>query len=76
MIPASVLGKLKTVSQFAAIVALIVAERGAAWVDVAVWVAVALTLVSGVDYFVKAHAVLDTSDEPDEPDEGTIRLNV
>ena len=76
VIPASVLGKLKTVSQFVAIVALIVAERGAAWVDVAVWVAVALTLVSGVDYFVKAHAVLDTSDEPDEPDEGTIRLNV
>ena len=47
VIPASVLGKLKTVSQFVAIVALIVAERGAAWVDVAVWVAVALTLVPG-----------------------------
>jgi CDP-diacylglycerol--glycerol-3-phosphate 3-phosphatidyltransferase len=75
VIGASIFGKLKTVSQFAAIVALIAAsDPSALWVDVLVWVAVALTVISGVHYFVKAHAVLGSASEPE--DEGTIRLNV
>jgi CDP-diacylglycerol---glycerol-3-phosphate 3-phosphatidyltransferase len=59
VIPASVLGKLKTVTQFAAIVALIVAaDPHAAWVDALVYVAVAMTVISGVHYFVAARRVL------------------
>jgi CDP-diacylglycerol--glycerol-3-phosphate 3-phosphatidyltransferase len=76
VIPASIFGKLKTVSQFAAIVALIAApDPSALWVDVLVWVAVALTVISGVHYFAMARGVLGGDASPDD-DQGTIRLNV
>jgi CDP-diacylglycerol--glycerol-3-phosphate 3-phosphatidyltransferase len=51
VIAASWLGKLKTVLQIAAVFALIAANPSPAWVDVLVYVAVAATVISGVDYF-------------------------
>jgi CDP-diacylglycerol--glycerol-3-phosphate 3-phosphatidyltransferase len=52
VIPASRLGKVKTITQVAAILALIaVHDAGDAWVQVMVYVAVAATLASGADYF-------------------------
>ena len=49
VIPASPLGKLKTLVQIVAIVCVIVVD--ALWADVLLYVAVAVTLVSGADYF-------------------------
>jgi CDP-diacylglycerol--glycerol-3-phosphate 3-phosphatidyltransferase len=52
VIPASRLGKAKTVVQVAAVLALIAAsDSGAAWVQGLVYLMVALTVVSGADYF-------------------------
>jgi CDP-diacylglycerol--glycerol-3-phosphate 3-phosphatidyltransferase len=52
VIPATLLGKAKTVVQIAAVMALIAApEPSAAWVDALVYGMVALTVVSGADYF-------------------------
>jgi CDP-diacylglycerol--glycerol-3-phosphate 3-phosphatidyltransferase len=49
VIPASPLGKLKTLAQIVAIVCVIVTD--AVWADVLLYVAVLVTLVSGADYF-------------------------
>jgi CDP-diacylglycerol--glycerol-3-phosphate 3-phosphatidyltransferase len=52
VIPASRLGKAKTITQVAAILALIAAhDPGEVWVQVLVYVAVATTIASGADYF-------------------------
>jgi len=51
VIAASWMGKLKTVLQIAAVIALIAANPAPAWVDVLVYLAVAATLISGADYF-------------------------
>ena len=51
VISASWLGKAKTVLQIAAVFALIAANPAPAWVDVLVYAAVAVTVVSGADYF-------------------------
>jgi CDP-diacylglycerol--glycerol-3-phosphate 3-phosphatidyltransferase len=52
VIPASFLGKVKTVVQVAAVLALIaVDDTSVAWVQVLVYAAVVITVVSGVDYF-------------------------
>jgi CDP-diacylglycerol---glycerol-3-phosphate 3-phosphatidyltransferase len=52
VIPASRLGKAKTVAQVAAVLALIAAsDPDAAWVQALVYVMVALTIASGADYF-------------------------
>jgi CDP-diacylglycerol--glycerol-3-phosphate 3-phosphatidyltransferase len=51
VISASWLGKLKTVLQIAAVFALIAANPSPAWVDALVYLAVAATVISGVDYF-------------------------
>lgn len=51
LIPARFLGKLKTVSQIVAIVALLLEIPGA---TLLLWVAAGITVVSGVDYFLKA----------------------
>ncbi len=51
VIAASWLGKAKTVLQIAAVIALIAADPAPAWVDVLVYAAVAVTLISGADYF-------------------------
>ena len=52
VIPASVLGKAKTIAQVAAILALIAAhDANDWWVQVLLYLAVAITLASGADYF-------------------------
>ena len=52
VIPASQLGRLKTAVQIAAVLALIaVDDTGLAWVQALVYASVAITIVSGVDYF-------------------------
>ena len=51
VISASMLGKLKTCVQIAAILSLIAARGHPAWVTALVYVAVAVTVLSGLDYF-------------------------
>jgi CDP-diacylglycerol--glycerol-3-phosphate 3-phosphatidyltransferase len=51
VIPASYGGKVKTVLQIAAVIALIATNPAPAWVDALVYLAVAVTLISGADYF-------------------------
>ena len=52
VIPSSLLGKAKTILQVAMVMALIAVEdSGTAWVQVLVYLAVAMTLISGADYF-------------------------
>ena len=51
VIPAAMWGKVKTVVQVAAIFFLILLHPSPVWVDVLVYAAVAVTVVSGVDFF-------------------------
>ena len=51
VIAASWLGKVKTGLQVAAVLALIAVNPAPVWVDVLVYLAVAMTVISGVDYF-------------------------
>jgi len=52
VIPASPLGKVKTISQVVAVLALIAArDAGAWWAQALLYVAVAMTIASGADYF-------------------------
>ncbi|HEX2070621.1 MAG TPA: CDP-diacylglycerol--glycerol-3-phosphate 3-phosphatidyltransferase [Thermoleophilaceae bacterium] len=52
VIPASALGKVKTIVQSAAVLALIaVADPGVVWVQLLVYAMVLTTIVSGADYF-------------------------
>jgi len=51
VIAASWLSKLKTVLQIAAVIALIAADPAPLGVDILVYVALAVTVLSGVDYF-------------------------
>jgi CDP-diacylglycerol--glycerol-3-phosphate 3-phosphatidyltransferase len=51
VISASPLGKVKTILQVAAVIALIAADPSPVWVDALVYVAVAITVISGLDYF-------------------------
>jgi CDP-diacylglycerol---glycerol-3-phosphate 3-phosphatidyltransferase len=52
VIPASGLGKLKTIVQVVAVLALIAADDpSAAWVQTLVYLMVAITVASGADYF-------------------------
>ena len=51
VIAASWLGKVKTLLQVAAVFALIIWDPSPAWVDALVYVAVAVTVISGTDYF-------------------------
>jgi CDP-diacylglycerol--glycerol-3-phosphate 3-phosphatidyltransferase len=60
VIPASLLGKLKTIVQVAAVLALIaVDDTGVAWVRVLVYAAVVITVVSGADYFLNVRRKLE-----------------
>jgi CDP-diacylglycerol---glycerol-3-phosphate 3-phosphatidyltransferase len=51
VIPASMLGKLKTITQVAAIFAVIAVSSTPLWVDLLVYLAVLTTVASGADYF-------------------------
>ena len=55
VIPASRWGKLKTVSQVVAIAAMLIQLPGAEYL---LWMAVLLTVASGIDYFLKAQPYL------------------
>jgi CDP-diacylglycerol--glycerol-3-phosphate 3-phosphatidyltransferase len=51
VIPAGGWGKLKTTMQIAMVLALIAIDGSPLWVDVLVWATVAVTVISGADYF-------------------------
>jgi len=64
IIPASILGKIKTVIQIVAVMALIAANNPhALWVDVLVGLMVAATVASGVDYFLNVRREIDDARE-------------
>jgi CDP-diacylglycerol---glycerol-3-phosphate 3-phosphatidyltransferase len=64
IIPASILGKIKTVIQVVAVLALIAAGKPVpAWVDVLVGLMVVATVVSGVDYFLNVRREIDEARE-------------
>jgi CDP-diacylglycerol--glycerol-3-phosphate 3-phosphatidyltransferase len=64
IIPASVLGKIKTVTQVAAVMALIAAgDSNAVWVQALVYAAVAVTVASGVDYFLNVRREIEEARE-------------
>lgn len=64
IIPASILGKIKTVIQVAAVMALIAANNPhAIWVDVLVGLMVAATVISGVDYFLNVRREIEEARE-------------
>jgi CDP-diacylglycerol---glycerol-3-phosphate 3-phosphatidyltransferase len=54
VVEASRLGKLKTAVQIAAILALIAVHGSPLWVSLLVYAAVAITVLSGLDYFLRA----------------------
>jgi CDP-diacylglycerol--glycerol-3-phosphate 3-phosphatidyltransferase len=60
VIPASWLGKVKTVTQVAAVLALIAAsDADAAWVQALVYLTVLVTVLSGIDYFLNVRRHID-----------------
>jgi CDP-diacylglycerol---glycerol-3-phosphate 3-phosphatidyltransferase len=60
VIPASSLGKLKTIVQVAAVLALIAAsDHDAAWVQALVYAMVGVTVLSGADYFLNFRRKLE-----------------
>jgi CDP-diacylglycerol--glycerol-3-phosphate 3-phosphatidyltransferase len=64
LISASVWGKLKTTTQVAMVLALIWVDRPATWVDLLVYVTVAITVLSGADYFYRLRNLLDDERVP------------
>jgi len=73
-IPASRMGKLKTASQTLAVLFLLVSYTAMPHFnlveDILIYTAVALTLVSGIEYFVNARTLLEKRPRPPEPEEG------
>src|SRR3954447_17264816 len=64
IIPASILGKIKTVIQVVAVMALIAAnDPHAVWVNVLVGLMVLATVGSGVDYFLNVRREIDNARE-------------
>ena len=64
IIPASILGKIKTVIQIVAVMALIAADNPhALWVQVLVALMVLATVVSGVDYFLNVRREIEEARE-------------
>jgi CDP-diacylglycerol--glycerol-3-phosphate 3-phosphatidyltransferase len=60
VIPASGLGKIKTIVQVAAVLALIAVDNpGVAWVQALVYLMVAITVASGADYFLNFRRKLE-----------------
>jgi len=58
VVSASIWGKLKTTAQVAMVLALIWVDRPARWVDLLVYVTVAITVLSGADYFYRLRRLL------------------
>jgi CDP-diacylglycerol--glycerol-3-phosphate 3-phosphatidyltransferase len=64
VIPASGLGKVKTIVQVAAVLALIAAnDADAAWVQALVYLMVGITLASGADYFLNFRRKLEEASQ-------------
>jgi CDP-diacylglycerol--glycerol-3-phosphate 3-phosphatidyltransferase len=64
VIPASQLGRIKTVVQIVAVLALIAAsDHTDAWVQALVYASVAITVVSGVDYFLNVRRRIEEAAE-------------
>jgi CDP-diacylglycerol--glycerol-3-phosphate 3-phosphatidyltransferase len=64
VIPASGLGKVKTIVQVVAVLALIAAnDPDAVWVQALVYLMVAITLASGADYFLNFRRTIEESRE-------------
>lgn len=63
VIAASRLGRAKTVVQVAAVLALIAADPGDAWVQALVYAMVAVTLLSGADYFLNVRRRIEEAQE-------------
>lgn len=64
VIPASQLGRIKTVVQVVAVLALIAAnDHTAAWVQALVYASVVITVVSGVDYFLNVRRRIEEAAE-------------
>jgi CDP-diacylglycerol---glycerol-3-phosphate 3-phosphatidyltransferase len=62
VIPSSLLGKAKTILQVAMVMALIAVEdSGTAWVQALVYLAVAMTVISGADYFLNVRRRIEES---------------
>ena len=64
VISASIWGKLKTTTQVAMVLALIWVDRPATWVDILVYATVAITVLSGADYFYRLRNLLTDSQAP------------
>ena len=64
VISASVWGKLKTTTQVAMVLALIWVDRPAAWVDILIYATVAITVLSGADYFYRLRSLLTDAPAP------------
>jgi CDP-diacylglycerol--glycerol-3-phosphate 3-phosphatidyltransferase len=58
VIPASIWGKLKTVTQIAMVMVLIAVDHRTAWVDALIYVTVFVTVASGVVYFFNFRSLL------------------
>ena len=58
VVSASVWGKLKTTTQVAMVLALIWVDRPADWVDILIYATVAITVLSGADYFYRLRGLL------------------
>jgi CDP-diacylglycerol--glycerol-3-phosphate 3-phosphatidyltransferase len=74
-IPASRMGKLKTASQTLAVLFLLVSYTAMPHFnlveDILIYTAVALTLASGIEYFVNARTLLEKRPTPPEPENGS-----
>lgn len=65
VIPSSWLGKAKTITQVAAVIVLIAAgDPDASWVQALVYLTVAVTVLSGADYFLGFRRRLEDAREP------------
>jgi CDP-diacylglycerol--glycerol-3-phosphate 3-phosphatidyltransferase len=69
VIQASWLGKLKTLLQVVAIIALIATDPAPLGVDILVYVALAVTVISGVDYFVGFRRMISDAQAKKAPKE-------
>ena len=69
VISASMFGKVKTCVQIAAILAVIAVHPSPLWVSLLVYVAVAITVASGLDYFRRATRPASSDVSPSTPSE-------
>ncbi len=67
VISASMFGKVKTCVQIAAILAVIAVHGSPLWVSLLVYLAVAITVLSGLDYFRRATRPASSDEAPGDP---------